>query len=268
MNVKTGTICTGGFTMDYFRFGHGDKPLVILPGLSVQSILPLAGAVAQEYAVMWDAFTAFVPERRREPPAGYTVGNMARDAVAAMEALGLRDICLFGASQGGMIALDVAAGRPDLVQKAAVASTALCMTPESTAVIRRWIREAEHGDGEGLYLAFGQAVYPPAVFEAYKPALQAAGQSVTQQELRRFIRLARAAEGYDCRARIGAIRCPLFAAGSVDDGVFGPGAVRGIIEAFAARPGFSYHVYEGFGHAAYDTAPDFRDRLYAFFTGN
>ena len=43
------TVTAEGFTMDYIRFGHGEKPLVILPGLSVQSVMGSAAAVAEAY---------------------------------------------------------------------------------------------------------------------------------------------------------------------------------------------------------------------------
>ena len=37
-DVEVGTVTTETFSMDYFRFGQGEKTLVILPGLSVQSV--------------------------------------------------------------------------------------------------------------------------------------------------------------------------------------------------------------------------------------
>ena len=42
-------------------------------------------------------------------------------------------------------------------------------------------------------------------------------------------------------------------------------ALKRFKEAFKDRAGSEFHEYDGFGHAVYDTAPDFRDRLYDFF---
>lgn len=39
MSIPVQTIQTEDFAMDYFRFGTGERALVILPGLSVQSVL-------------------------------------------------------------------------------------------------------------------------------------------------------------------------------------------------------------------------------------
>lgn len=265
MGIKVETVCTERFEMDFFRFGEGEKPLVMIPGLSVQSVMGSAKAIANEYAVMKDDFTVYVFDRRKDLPGVYSIVDMADDTAGAIAALGLREVCVFGASQGGMIALELAARYPDLVKKAAVASTPLCVTERDFSAIDGWVGKAREGDGAGLYLAFGEAVYPAEVFEKYKGALALMGKGVTEDEFRRFIILAGAARGFDFTPRAKDIRAPLFAAASRDDGVFGGGIADSFKEAFKDCSGFEFHEYDGYGHAVYDTAPDFRDRLYDFF---
>ena len=257
------TVMADSFTMDYFTFGGGKNAAVILPGLSVQSVMGASEAVEAEYAVLSDDFTTYLFDRRRDPPQGYTVEQMAADTAAAMEELGLRSVCLFGASQGGMIAVKIAAVRPDLVKKLALASTALTVTDERAAVIEKWISLAEAGDGVGLYLDFGEKVYPPETFSAYRDALVAAGKTVTEEELRNFAILAAGTRGFDASSDAAKIKCPVFVAGSDDDRVLGADAAGSVIRAFGDRA--VTHVYSGYGHAVYDTAPDFRERLYRFF---
>ena len=46
MGIPIETVHAEGFAMDFFRFGHGEKTLVILPGLSVDSVMKYADAVA------------------------------------------------------------------------------------------------------------------------------------------------------------------------------------------------------------------------------
>ena len=266
MTIRTETVKTGDFETDFFRFGRGKRTMVIIPGLSVQRVMLSADAVAREYSVMEDEFTVFVFDRRRPLPADCSISALARGSAAAFDALGLRDICLFGASQGGMISLEIAASRPDLVKKLAVASTSVNVTEKNAKAVGEWIEKAARGDGEGLYLAFGGALYPPGLFAMFRDALAEAGRAATGEELERFAVLANAARGFDFRDRAGEIRCPLFAAGSSDDMVLGGGAIEEIAGVFREKTDFVYHVYKGYGHAAYDTAPDFRDRLYDFFT--
>ena len=50
MKIPIQTVTTAGFAMDYICFGNGAETMVILPGLSVQSVLPQAKAIARQYA--------------------------------------------------------------------------------------------------------------------------------------------------------------------------------------------------------------------------
>ena len=52
MSVQIETVKTDSFSMDYFRFGQGENTLVILPGLSVQSVMGFADSVVDAYQVL------------------------------------------------------------------------------------------------------------------------------------------------------------------------------------------------------------------------
>ena len=65
MAVEIKTVVADSFSMDYFCFGKGDQPLVILPGLSIQSVMGAADAIAQAYRSLEDFFTIYVFDRRR-----------------------------------------------------------------------------------------------------------------------------------------------------------------------------------------------------------
>ena len=67
-----------------------------------------ADAVAQEYSLLADDYTVYMFDRRKEVPETYSVSDMARDTAAVFRALGLSQVSLFGASQGGMIAMTIA----------------------------------------------------------------------------------------------------------------------------------------------------------------
>jgi 3-oxoadipate enol-lactonase len=255
------TVKTDAFSMEYFRFGQGRDTLVILPGISVQSVMGAAPAVAQAYRPLTDDFTIYVFDRRRELPASYTVREMARDTARAFEALGLRQVCLFGASQGGMMALCMAIEFPALVRKLVVGSTAARMTPDRWRVFEEWIRLAQKRDARALYQAFGEAVYPQGVYQQIRDDLLNAARSVTDGEMERFITLARGMRDFDVAGDLGGIRCPALVIGAADDRVFGADAAAQIAKGI---PCPSY-VYDGCGHAAYDTAADYKERLQRFF---
>ena len=102
MSIQIETVHTDTFSMNYFRFGKGEKTLVILPGLSVQSVMGAADAIAAAYQPCEEIFTTYVFDRRSELPSSYPVREMARDTAEAFRMLGLKNVCLFGASQGAV----------------------------------------------------------------------------------------------------------------------------------------------------------------------
>ena len=262
--IPVETVETDSFAMDYFRFGNGDKTLVMIPGLSVQSVMSSADAVAEAYRVMADDFTVYLFDRRKEVPATYSVHEMAQDTAEAFRALGLDHINLVGVSQGGMIAMDIAIHNPDLVENLVLGSTSARITEEEYATIDMWIRLAKAGDAEALYLAFGEAVYPEEVFRQYRDFLIEAAKTVTAEELDRFIILAEGIKGFDDLDALDDISCPILLIGSMDDQVLGAEATVQMAERLAGRPDFELYMYDGYGHAAYDTAPDFKERAAAF----
>ena len=265
MDTVHGTVETGSFSMRYFRFGKGERTAVILPGLGIKSVMDMSDGVAREYSVMEDDFTVYVFDRREDIPEGYTVRGMASDTAEALSHLGLGEICLFGASQGGMIAMAMAADHPELIRKLALASTAARVGRKEYRTVGRWADLAQERKGVELCLDFGEKIYPPGMFRMFREFLTDMGRSVTDGEFDRFIALAEATRGFDVTEDLCKIRCPVMVTGSDDDMVLGKTAARGIVRGLGRQEGVEFHMYKGCGHAAYDTAPDFRRRLYAFF---
>ena len=256
------TVKTETFTMDYARFGNGEKKLVILPGLSVQSVLASAEMVAAVFRPFTEYFTVYLFDRRNELPASYTISKMARDTVEALQILGLEDVYIYGASQGGMIAMSIAAEYPGLIHKLVLVSTTACVTQERAQTIRKWVDLARDGKAEDLYLAFGEAIYPTDVFSDVREAFIEMSKTVTADELNRFVILADTARNFDVMDALEKIGCPALVVGSRDDKVFGEEASSQIADAI---PGSELYMYDGYGHAVYDTAPDFPARMLDFF---
>ena len=260
MATQIQTVETDSFSMDYFQFGQGEDVFVILPGLSVQSVMGFADAVADAYKLLSDDYTIYVFDRRKELPTDYSVYDMARDTAEAFKALGLNRINLFGASQGGMIAMVIAVEHPELVQKLILGSTSACVEDTQMQTIEKWIQLARAGKAKELYLAFGEAVYPRSVFEQSRALLSEAAESVTHEDLKRFVILAEGIEGFNVRKDLKMIACPVLVIGSKDDRVLGAEASIQIAECTDAE----LYLYDAYGHAAYDTAPDYKERILRF----
>ena len=265
-SIKIETVKTDDFEMDYFKFGTGKETMVIIPGLSVDGVMKYADAVAAAYAPMAEEYTIYVFERRKNLPEKYSVYDMAEDTASAMRKLGLKDIYLFGASQGGMISMIIAIEEPESVKKLVLGSTAASVEDaQYQKAVGEWVRFAKEGKKEELYLSFGEAVYPKEIFEQSRDALKEGAKAVTEEDLSRFVILAEAVRDFDVSDRLSRITCPVLVLGSKDDAVLGGEASERLFDAFKDRSDCELYMYEGYGHAAYDLAPDYKERMLNFY---
>jgi pimeloyl-ACP methyl ester carboxylesterase len=262
--VSVDTVQTDDFSMDYCRFGDGDNILVILPGLSIQNVMDSADAIAEAYHQLTDDYTIYVFERRRDLPQSYTVFDTARDTAQAIRTIGLKNISIMGASYGGMAAMTIAVQHPELVHKMVLASTSAAVDEEEYQTIDKWIRLAESGEAARLYLSFGEMIYPADVYEQFRDLLVDAAETVTEEDLVRFIILARGMKGFDITDQLDQIQCPVMAVGDRQDRVLGAKATETIARYLDHRPDFRLHMYDGYGHALYDVAPDFKELMLSF----
>ena len=86
----------------------------------------------------------------------------------------------------------------------------------------------------------------------------------TDDEMARFVIVAEGAKGFDVLDDLCKIECPVLLIGSEDDNVLGDEATKQIAEKLDGHPGFELHMYDGYGHAAYDMAPDYKERMQTF----
>jgi pimeloyl-ACP methyl ester carboxylesterase len=262
--AEAGIVRKDGIEMEYCRFGSGSRAFVILPGLTIQSVMGSKDAIEDEYAVMKDDFTTYVFDRRRDIADGYSIYDMADDTVIVMKELGLHDINLFGASQGGMIAMAIAVRCPELVKKIVLGSTSPHVKPEQREVIDSWIRLAQDRDREGLCLKYCKEIYPADAYEKNKSYFAEMAKVVTDEELNRFVILAKSIRDYDVSDELDKIECPVLALGAFEDAVLDSDATMEIAENLDHRPDFALYMYKGYGHAAFATAPDYRNRVHDF----
>ena len=265
MNCLTDKVITDEYIIPYIKFGTGEKILVILPGISVQSVLPMASAVEKQYELFCRDYTVYLFDRREDMPEEYSVYDMANDTAKAIKELSLSDICLFGVSQGGMIAIIIAADHPELVRKLALGSSAAYFSDELIGGINEWLGYAEQGDTVKLYLAFGKRLYSPEYFEKYKQAFRFLAKTVEEKDIKRFIKLVKATESFDARDKMASIKCPVLAIGDTSDMVLGAESTPQIAELQKDNPRFEMFMYKDMGHSVFDTAPDYPKRLFEFF---
>lgn len=256
------TVSNENVEMDYIVFGSGKKSFVILPGLSVHSVMGSADAIADAYKNFSEEYTVYVFDRAKDIQDGYTVKDMADDTAAAMEALHIADADVFGASQGGMIALYLAIDYPELVHKMILGSTLAKPNDTFRQVTEEWIRLAEEKNEVGLLESFADHVYSAATLEAYRDTLISSNSGISDEEFERFLILTKACRTFDCYDELSSIRCPVLVIGSEGDRVVTPEGSTQIAEALDCE---LYLYDDNYGHGVYDEASDYKQRCLDFF---
>ncbi len=255
------TVSAGDMEMEYAVFGSGEKSFVILPGLSVHSVMGSADAIAEAYQDFSEEYTVYVFDRAKDIKSGYTVRDMAEDTAAAMQELNITEADVFGASQGGMIALYLAIDHPELVHKMILGSTLAKANDTCRQVIGEWIQLAESKDEEGLLASFADNVYSEATLKAYRETLISSNLGISDAEYQRFIILAEACRTFDCYDELSEIRCPVLVLGSEGDCVVTVEGSKQIADAL----GCEIYLYDGsYGHGVYDEAADYKQRCLDF----
>ncbi|RKJ38891.1 alpha/beta hydrolase [Acutalibacter sp. 1XD8-33] len=253
----------GGTVLDCVRFGRGDRPLVMLPGLSVKGVREAALPLAWMYRSFAKDYTVYVFDRRDSVPAGCTIRDLAEDTVRGMERLGLSQADVFGVSQGGMIAQELAIRHPALVRRLVLAVTASRPNQVMKETLARWMELARRGDWPALTVDMMERMYSASYVKKYRWLFPLLSRMGKPRDPGRFIALAEACLTCGSYPELYKITCPVLVLGGVEDRVLTGRASEEIAE----KLGCEIHMYENLGHAAYDEAPDFNRRVLAFLRG-
>ena len=261
-NAKEKLLQIQDIQMNYITFGKGNKPLIMIPGLSTRSIKGAAFSLAYMYRIFARDYTVYLFDRRENIGNNITVRELASDIAKAMDALEITNADIFGVSQGGMIAQYLAIDRPDLVNKLVLAVTLSQNNETVKAVIDNWIKMTEQNDIKSLIMDMAEKMYSDSYVRRYKPFMPLLTVMQKPKNVSRFITLAKACLTCNAYDELDKIKCPVFVIGGMQDKVTGGAASVEI----ADKLGCEIFMYEKLGHAAYEEAKDFNQRVYDFFT--
>ena len=262
-NAKNGETAIGSTKMSYAAFGHGKRVLVILPGLSdgLATVRGKALLLAKPYASFFDRFTVYMFSRKDDMPDGYTIRDMAADQAEALKQLGIEGACVLGVSQGGMIAQYLAIDHPELVERLVLAVTAPCVNAMIARCVNQWIGFAQQGNHKALMIDTAEKGYSEVYLKKYRRLYPMIGAIGKPKDYHRFLVNARAILGFDASGELDRIACPALIIGGEEDRTVGIRASYALKEGIA---GSKLHVYPDLGHAAYEEAKDFNQRVFAF----
>jgi pimeloyl-ACP methyl ester carboxylesterase len=155
--------------------GHAGELVLLIPGLGATRVVfdPLVGHLVAR------GLRPVVMDNRGvggsgRSPGPYSMTQLAADAAAVIDALGVPRTHVLGASMGGMIAQHVALDHPDTVDRLVLACTgpgrshAVKAAPENTAkLLGRGARTAEEA-----YRIACEVLYAPAFVDAHRDFIE------------------------------------------------------------------------------------------------
>ncbi|MDR0919090.1 MAG: alpha/beta hydrolase [Oscillospiraceae bacterium] len=248
--------------MSYCEFGEG-FPLILLPGLGdgITSVRGKALPLAFNYREFAKHFKCYVFSRRDNMTGGFTIDDMADDLHKALTALGIENAHVLGVSQGGMVALRFCVKYPEMVNKLIIAVSASRVNNLIETTIKAWINFAENDDYKSIFIDTAEKSYTEKKLRQYRPLYPMLYRITKPKDLSRFIIQAKAILKYDTYNELDKITNKVLIIGGSDDKIVG---VNASLEMSEKISGSELFIYESLGHAAYEEAKDFNERVKHF----
>ena len=265
-HAKNGTLELSGTTMDYIRFGTGNKVLVILPGLGdgLQTVKGTALPMAWMYRMFAKDYTVYAFSRKNALGSGETIRQMAADQAEAMKLLGIERADVFGVSMGGMIAQYLAIDHPQLVGKLVLAVTSARPNPILRESVEEWVQLAKSGDHAAFMDSNLRRIYSDDYYRKNQWMVPILGVLTKPKSYERFLIQASACLGHDAMDELHQITAPTFVIGGEKDLALGGDASREIAEKI---PHSRLHMYPGWGHGLYEEEKDFNSLVLEWLRG-
>lgn len=270
-NAKDGSVRIDDIEMDYVTFGIGKENLVMIPGLGdgLTTVKGMAAIMAFTYKIFAKNYKVYIFSRKNNlgkeiqhsSQSIYSTREMAKDLAFALNALGIHQTNILGISQGGMIAQYLAIDHPTLIDKLILAVTLSKQNETVQAVLNNWIHFANEGDYKALIIDTAEKSYSENYLKKYRclyPLLCRIGKP---KDFRRFIAQAQSCAEHNAYELLNHIVCPTLIIGGRCDKIVTAAASVEIAKQIKNSELF---LYEGLGHAAYEEAKDFNNRVIAF----
>lgn len=247
--------------MNVIKFGNGNKSLVIIAGVSLCGLEGQGNIIAEAYKDFTNDYTVYLIDRKKVLPEGCSVKQMAEDTYKVLSEVGVKRTCLYGVSQGGMIAQCIAIYHPEMVEKMVICSSQCRTTKTARGVIEKWVELAEKKNVVDINRYFFEKVYSKAFLEKNKEILPILEKQGTAEDCERFKILAAACGEFDIYDDMDKITCPTFVIGDINDDVLGVEGSYEIVDRLKCRS----YIYENYSHAVYDEADDIKQKILEFF---
>ncbi|MGH2944022.1 MAG: alpha/beta fold hydrolase [Solirubrobacteraceae bacterium] len=250
-------VAVAGTELQYERRGTG-APLLLIQGLGGNSTHwgePFLAALERDFELVLYDHRGM---GRSAPQQGaVTVGSLAEDALALLDALGLADAHVLGISLGGMVAQELALAAGRRVRTLTLGCTSCGGTqsrPTAAEVVQRLTAAALSRDRERLLRTGFELVVSSAY--ASEPAHYAAFAAAAERfpaTIPALLAQQAALQGHDAYARLRGIRVPTLVIHGSDDQLLAP--INGDLVA-SLIPGARLELLHGVGHLFFWEQPE------------
>ena len=179
------------------------------------------------------------------PPGPYTVEELAGDALALLDSLGIERVLWAGVSLGGMTGLWLAANAPECIERLAACCTAAHLPPAEM-----WADRAATARGEGmgtLTVAALERWFSPAYTESAPEVIERFRADLLATPPEGYASCCEAIGRHDLRDKLGAITAPTLVVAGGDDPATPPDKAE---EIAAGVPDARLEVLPGARHLA------------------
>lgn len=262
-SAKGGCVSVGDTELDYISFGNGRDIFVMLPGLGdgLTTVKGMAITMAILYRVYAKNYKVYIFSRKNHLQEGYSTRDMAKDQAKAMKMLGISKAKFLGVSQGGMIAQYLAIDYPDLVEKLVLAVTLSRQNEKIQGVVKHWITLAEQENYKHLMIDTAEKSYSESYLKKHRLLYPLLGSIGKPKDFSRFLVQATACIQHDAYGELNNILCPTLIIGGDKDQIVGETSSVELADQIKDSELF---IYKGLGHAAYEEAKDFNNRVLYF----
>ena len=244
-----------------YKFGKGSKTMLMISGLTLNGIASAVNNVVEQYKELEDDFTIYLIERRDIVSKDVTLHDLSKDIKKIVDKLELKDLYLYGTSQGGAICMDFTINYPDLVKKLVLASTFTSLNNNEKEVFNKFIDYASKDDYKSINVEFSKLEMSEKYYKQFEELINNTSNIGSHDNCVRFINLTKAMYDFNIDDKISTIKCPTLVMGDKDDKVINIEHSKLIVDKLNCEA----YYYEGYGHIVYDLAPDFISRIKKFY---
>ena len=250
------SLLKGESQINYGVIHGGNKIFIMLPGISLCSILKNINAIEFAYQEILKEYTIYVFDHEM-PSQDITFDDIADDIIYALDSLKINKAVIYGVSIGALITLKMSIVRPDLIDKMIIVAGTLKVDEKQLVVLRRWEAMSNEYKIEEMNKDFFTTMFTDDYVNRNLNSLDFFIHNGNKHECDCFSRVIRAMYDFDIVDELRNVNVKAFVIGSDLDPIFGEQASRKIAEVLNA----DLYIYKNYSHAFYDEAPDFKHRL-------